>query len=50
MFEQRKDDVFVAPGLHWLIATLEEAAVFGYPRRRPKPLATRRSSTKPSSR
>jgi imidazolonepropionase-like amidohydrolase len=32
MFEQRKDDVFVAPGLHWLIATLEEAAAFGYPR------------------
>ena len=32
MFEARKDDVFVAPGLHWLIATLEEAAAYGYPR------------------
>lgn len=31
LFEQRKDDVFVAPGLHWLVATLYEAASFGYP-------------------
>lgn len=31
LFEQRKDDVFVAPGLHWLVATLYEAAAFGYP-------------------
>jgi imidazolonepropionase-like amidohydrolase len=31
MFEARKDDVFVAPGLHWLVATLYEAAAFGYP-------------------
>lgn len=31
LLEQRKDSVFVAPGLHWLIATLEEADVFGYP-------------------
>lgn len=31
MFEERKDDVFVAPGLHWLVATLYEAESFGYP-------------------
>jgi imidazolonepropionase-like amidohydrolase len=31
LFEQRKNDVFVAPGLHWLVATLYEAAAFGYP-------------------
>lgn len=31
MFEERKDDVFVAPGLHWLVATLYEAEMFGYP-------------------
>ena len=31
LFEERRDDVFVAPGLHWLWATLYEAAEFGYP-------------------
>ena len=31
LFEQRRDEVFVAPGLHWLYATLYEAADFGYP-------------------
>lgn len=31
LFEQRRDDVFVAPGLHWLYATLYEASAFGYP-------------------
>ncbi|MCY4102128.1 MAG: amidohydrolase family protein [bacterium] len=31
MMEERRDDVFVAPGLHWLYATLYEAADFGYP-------------------
>ena len=31
MFSERRDDVFVAPGLHWLYATLYEAADFGYP-------------------
>tara|TARA_B110000003_G_scaffold41197_1_gene38273 strand:- start:386 stop:1633 length:1248 start_codon:yes stop_codon:yes gene_type:complete len=34
LLEQRKDSVFVAPGLHWLIATCEEAHVFGYERSR----------------
>ncbi|WP_277872993.1 amidohydrolase family protein [Raineyella fluvialis] len=32
MLEERKDSVFVAPGLNWLIATLNEAGDFGYPR------------------
>ena len=31
MFSERRDEVFVAPGLHWLWATLYEAADFGYP-------------------
>ena len=31
LFEERRDEVFVAPGLHWLYATLYEAADFGYP-------------------
>ena len=31
MMEERRDDIFVAPGLHWLYATLYEAADFGYP-------------------
>ena len=31
LFEERRDEVFVAPGLHWLFATLYEAADFGYP-------------------
>ena len=31
MFSERRDEVFVAPGLHWLYATLYEAADFGYP-------------------
>ncbi len=32
MLEERKEEFFVAPGLHWLIATLEEAEeVSGYP-------------------
>jgi imidazolonepropionase-like amidohydrolase len=31
MLEAAKDRVFVAPGLNWLVATLYEAASFGYP-------------------
>ncbi|MCZ4519368.1 amidohydrolase family protein [Rhodococcus ruber] len=31
MLEEQKDRVFVAPGLNWLVATLEDAAAFGYP-------------------
>ncbi|MCZ0983267.1 hypothetical protein O1L60_41215 [Streptomyces diastatochromogenes] len=31
MLGARKDEVFVAPGLHWLVATLHDAAAFGYP-------------------
>ncbi|MGW6455746.1 amidohydrolase family protein [Streptomyces sp. NPDC055078] len=31
MLEARKDEVFVAPGLNWLVATLNDAAAFGYP-------------------
>ncbi|KAJ7689315.1 hypothetical protein B0H17DRAFT_1066878 [Mycena rosella] len=29
--EAQKDRVFVAPALNWLVATLEDAAAFGYP-------------------
>jgi imidazolonepropionase-like amidohydrolase len=32
LLEKRKDEVFVAPGLNWLYATLNEAGPFGYPR------------------
>ena len=32
LLEARKKDIFVAPGLNWLYATLNEAAPFGYPR------------------
>ena len=31
MLEANKDWVFVAPGLNWLVATLNEAADFGFP-------------------
>jgi imidazolonepropionase-like amidohydrolase len=31
LLEARKSDVFVAPGLNWLYATLHEASPFGYP-------------------
>lgn len=31
MLEARKDTVFVAPGINWLVATLNDAAAFGYP-------------------
>ncbi|MFI7294866.1 amidohydrolase family protein [Streptomyces sp. NPDC050121] len=31
MLEAKKDEVFVAPGLNWLVATLHDAAGFGYP-------------------
>jgi imidazolonepropionase-like amidohydrolase len=31
MLEAKKDEVFVAPGLNWLVATLNDAAGFGYP-------------------
>lgn len=31
MLEAAKDRVFVAPALNWLVATLYEAAAFGYP-------------------
>lgn len=31
MLEARKDQVFVAPGINWLVATLHDAAAFGYP-------------------
>ena len=31
LLEERKDTVFVAPGLNWLVATLHEAGPFGYP-------------------
>lgn len=31
MLEAKKDEVFVAPGLNWLVATLHDAAEFGYP-------------------
>lgn len=30
MLEAKKDKHIVAPGLNWLIATLEDAAAFGY--------------------
>lgn len=29
--ERQKDRVFVAPALNWLVATLHDAAAFGYP-------------------
>lgn len=32
LMEKRKDEIFVAPGLNWLYATLNEASAFGYPR------------------
>ncbi|WP_206061636.1 metal-dependent hydrolase family protein [Nonomuraea basaltis] len=31
MLEAKKDKVFVAPGLNWLVATLNDASTFGYP-------------------
>ncbi|MCP2162396.1 metal-dependent hydrolase family protein, partial [Williamsia serinedens] len=31
MLEAKKDELFVAPGINWLIATLNDAADFGYP-------------------
>lgn len=31
MLEARKDEVFVAPGINWLVATLHDAEAFGYP-------------------
>ncbi|UGQ11856.1 amidohydrolase family protein [Yinghuangia sp. ASG 101] len=31
MLEAQKDRVFVAPGINWLVATLHDAAAFGYP-------------------
>ena len=31
MLEAKKDEIFVAPGINWLIATLHDAADFGYP-------------------
>lgn len=31
LLEERKDEVFVAPGLNWLYNTLHEAHKFGYP-------------------
>lgn len=31
LMEARKDEIFVAPGLNWLYATLHEAGKFGYP-------------------
>lgn len=31
LLESRKDEIFVAPGLNWLWATLHEADKFGYP-------------------
>jgi imidazolonepropionase-like amidohydrolase len=31
MLEAKKDEVFVAPGINWLVATLHDAASFGYP-------------------
>lgn len=31
MLEAKKDEIFVAPGLNWLIATLQDAESFGYP-------------------
>ncbi|WP_040830221.1 metal-dependent hydrolase family protein [Nocardia jiangxiensis] len=31
MLEAKKDEVFVAPGINWLVATLHDAADFGYP-------------------
>ncbi|MCX6471919.1 MAG: amidohydrolase family protein [Corynebacteriales bacterium] len=31
MLEAKKDEIFVAPGLNWLVATLQDAADFGYP-------------------
>ncbi|AYA27531.1 amidohydrolase family protein [Rhodococcus rhodochrous] len=31
MMEEQKDRIFVAPGINWLVATLEDAAEFGYP-------------------
>jgi imidazolonepropionase-like amidohydrolase len=30
ILEERKDDIFVAPGLHWLYASLYEAGEFGF--------------------
>lgn len=32
MLEAQKDRVFVAPGINWLYATLNEAEAFGYPK------------------
>jgi imidazolonepropionase-like amidohydrolase len=32
MLEAQKDRIFVAPGINWLYATLNEAEKFGYPR------------------
>jgi imidazolonepropionase-like amidohydrolase len=31
MLEARKEEIFVAPGINWLVATLNDAAGFGYP-------------------
>lgn len=31
MLEAKKDEIFVAPGLNWLVATLQDASDFGYP-------------------
>ncbi|MGR7000998.1 metal-dependent hydrolase family protein [Yinghuangia aomiensis] len=31
LLEARKDEVFVAPGINWIVATLNDAAAFGYP-------------------
>lgn len=31
MLEKKKTKHMVAPGLNWLIATLQDAAAFGYP-------------------
>lgn len=31
MLEAKKYKHIVAPGINWIIATLEDAAVFGYP-------------------
>ncbi|WP_067683080.1 metal-dependent hydrolase family protein [Nocardia miyunensis] len=31
MLAAKKDEIFVAPGINWLVATLHDAADFGYP-------------------
>lgn len=31
LLEARKDEVFVAPGINWIVATLNDAEAFGYP-------------------